>query len=218
MDDASWAKYAALGGPVFVVLAVVGGLLPGAPPSMRDDWVKVEKFFADHPREIRIGAFLTALAAIALVWWFGSLWRRMSAAEGGRPRLAVVAALGLLLSGAMTLAQNAVLAAVAFRPLDHGAGTSDRFFLLLSYTLGAMGFVGAVIFLAAVTALANRTKMFPAWTNILGWLAALGMLVGVGNLATSSGAVFAAGFVGFLLWAVWILVISWELWRSPATA
>lgn len=218
MDDKAWAKYAVIGGPLFVVLALVGGFLPGTPPAMDASIAKAEAFFNDNSREIRIGAFLTGLGAIALVWWFGSLWRRMSAAEEGRPRLAVVAALGLLMSGAIILVQQATMAAVALRPLDTGSGSSGKFYLTLTYTMGAMVFIGTVIFVGAVTALSHRTKMFPAWTNILGWVAALAMLAGVGNVVTTKSAFLVAGLIGFLLWALWVLVISWDLWKTPANA
>ena len=218
MDDKTWAKYAAIGGPLFVVLSLVGGFLPGAPPAMDGSFAKASAFFADNSREIRIGAFLTGLGLIGLAWWFGSLWRRMSAAEEGRPRLAVVAALGLLLAGAVTLVQQAVLAAVALRPLDQGAGASGKFYVTLLYTTGSMVFIGAVIFVGAVTALAHRTKMFPAWTNMLGWVSALGMLAGVGNVVTTKSAFLVVGLIGFLLWALWILVVSWDLWKTPANA
>lgn len=216
MDDVSWAKYAALGGPAFVLLGVVGGFLPGAPPAMDCSTVEAAEWFADHDKAIRIGAVLTAFGVIALLWWFGSLWRRMSQAEGGRPRMAVVAALGLVMFAMVLLVQNAVLATAAFH--SDGIDIVTKPYLTLAYVLGAMAFIGAVVFVAAVTSLAYRTAMHPLSTNILGWLAALGMLIGSLNMANGRSLWTTLGLVGALLWLLWILMVSWDLWRRPVTA
>src|SRR5215471_8102759 len=88
MDEARWARYAALGGIWFVVLNVVGAFLPGAPPKTTDSALKIAKYFHDHHRAIEIGTLLLGLGLIGLFWWFGSLWRTMVDAEGGSARMA----------------------------------------------------------------------------------------------------------------------------------
>ena len=95
MDEARWARYAALGGIWFVVLNVIGAFLPGAPPKTTDSAMKIAKYFHDHHRSIEIGTLLLGLGLIGLFWWFGSLWRTMVDAEGGSARMASVALIGL---------------------------------------------------------------------------------------------------------------------------
>ncbi len=214
MQDAKWAKYAVLGGPWFVVLTIVGGLIAGVPPAMDASPEKTTKFFTDHSGAIGAGAFMTGLGVIGIVWWFGSLWRRMVEAEMGRPRISVVALVGLAVAGTLVAVSTVVTATVALRIDDVQGGA--RFFNTMVYVLVAMAGFGQVIFLAAVTSLSYRTKMFPAWTNYLGWLSALAALVGAINVASDSSAFVAIGGIGFLLWALWILAISWNMWSAPA--
>ena len=77
MDDSKWEKYAALGGVAFVVLNVVGTAFTGAPPDPSKP-EKVTKWFSDHTGAIEVSQFLGVLSVIAILWWFGSLWRRMT--------------------------------------------------------------------------------------------------------------------------------------------
>ena len=111
MDDKTWEKYGALGGIWFVVFAVVGSLLAGAPPA-RDDAAEIAEWFVDNDGAIQTGAFLSGIGVIGLVWWFGTLWRAMRrAGDGGAPRLEVVALTGFVFSGAMAFSGFAVNAA-----------------------------------------------------------------------------------------------------------
>ena len=48
MREAKWAKYAAFGGPVFVVLSLLWALRPGTSPSSYAKADKVAKYFSDH--------------------------------------------------------------------------------------------------------------------------------------------------------------------------
>jgi hypothetical protein len=122
MDDVQWERYAALGGIWFVVLNVIGAFVPGTPPSTDDSVHKIGTYFADHAGGIKTAGVLMGLGAIGLFWWFGSLWRRMIAAEGDRPRLAAVAAVSLAIGGALALASGAITAAIALDRKDIGDG------------------------------------------------------------------------------------------------
>jgi len=217
MEDAKWARYAALGGVWFVVLTLVGGLMAGAPPAMSASNDDILEYFTDNPDLVRTGAFLSGAAMIGLAWWFGSLWRRMSAAEEGRPRMSVVALLGLGIAMALSMASSVVNTSVALRIDDDGGGAAP-FFWTMSNAMIAMAGFGIVIFLAAVTALSFRTGMFPKWTSYIGWLAALGLLIGTVNVATDSSAFLVFGFAGFILAAIYVLVLSWDLWKKPNPA
>ena len=216
MDDAKWAKYAAIGGPGFVVLTLVGAFLPGSLPAMDSSADKVANYFLDHGDAIKAGSLLMGLGSVAFVWWFGSLWRRMVVAEGGRARVSVIALLGLGLAATLNLLAAVISATLAQR-IDEIEGGA-RFFYTMTFVLAGMAGFGVVIFLAAVTSLSYRSKLFPAWMNYLGWLSALALLVSTLSIVTDASGYVVFGFIGFFLFCAWVLLVSWDLWKSPATA
>ena len=217
MKDQKWERYAALGGVVFVILNIVGAVITGSPPAPDASTAKIVKYLTDHDSELKVAQALAGVSALALLWWFGSLWRRMSKAEDGAPRLAVVSLAGLALSGALFLASGAVLAAAVMRSADAGDGITV-YWALGTVLLGASGF-GLAAHLAATNALAMRTKMFPTWIVGLGLLDALAFLVsGIAASASSSAVGMGIGIIAGLAWAVWILAVSFVMWRPVDAA
>ena len=84
----------AFGGLGFVVLAIVISVLPGSLPKPSDSQAKIAKFLYDNSKELRWSASIGAAALVLLFWWVGAVWRMLRRAEGGTPRLAVVALAG----------------------------------------------------------------------------------------------------------------------------
>lgn len=216
MNDSKWERYAAIGGIAFVVLNIVGTLVAGSPPAADDSAVKIAEYFADHGGGIKASLWLGGIGAVGLVWWFGSLWRRMNRAEGGMPRLAVASLLGLGLGGALSLASGAVNAATALRSADVGEGA--RFFYTLSIVLLSVAGFGVGIHLLATNVLALRSKMLPVWMGWLGAVAGAAFLVAaVIGSASDSPAAIVVGLISFLGWCVWIIGVSVVIWRDAPT-
>ena len=216
MDDAKWERFAAIGGVLFVVLNIVGTAATGEPPAPDDSPEKITDWFSDHSGAIKLSQFLGVLSVVALLFWFGSLWRKMSAAEGGRHRLSIVAALGLVFGGAMFMVGNAMLSATAMR-LDDAGGGATIFYTLSTVLLSTAG-GGVFTFLAATSFLALRTKMLPAWMAFVGLLSAALFLVSTIGSASDSSAFMIFGLLGFITWCIWLLAVSFELWKRPASA
>jgi hypothetical protein len=217
MDEARWARYAALGGIWFVVLNVIGAFLPGTPPKTTDSALKIAKYFHDHHRAIEVGTLLAGLGLIGLFWWFGSLWRTMVNAEGGSARMSAVALIGLAVAAALALMSGVVNSTVA---LQLGSvGTSVKFFYVMTIVLLSAAGFGVVTHLAAVTSLSYRTKIFAPWVNVIGWIAALFFLISTIGVVTDRNWVGVLGLVSFLVWCVWIVIVSINLYqRAPANA
>jgi hypothetical protein len=215
VEDAKWERYAALGGFLFVILNVIGGFLPGSPPSISDSSQKIAAYFHDHAGAIKISQMLAGIGTIGLLWWLGSLWRMMCRAENERPRLAIVAAVSLGMGGALAMMSSVFVAetAIYIDTVDTGA---KSLFTLSTVTISGAGFF-IVAFLSAVCALNYRTKMMPMWSSYLGWLAAAGFLVSSGGVASGRNLFGVIGFVSFLVWCVWILAVSSFMWRGPST-
>jgi hypothetical protein len=215
MDDSKWERYAALGGIWFVVLSIIGAFLPGAPPSPSDSVEEIAKYFSDHAGAIEVATLLGGLAMIGVFWWFGSLWRLMTDAEGGRPRMAVVALGGLALAAALALASGAISSTVALQHREVGEGA--KFFYILTSVLIAMAGIGLVVHIAAVTSLSYRAKIFAPWINIIGWIAALLFLIGTIGVASDASAVVVIGLLAFLVFSLWVVVVSVNMWKRATT-
>jgi hypothetical protein len=213
MEDAKWERFAALGGFVFVVLNVIGGFLPGSPPAIDDSSQKITAYFKDHTGAIKVSQMLAGIGTIGLLWWFGSLWRMMCRAENERPRLAIVAAISLGAGGALAMMSGLFTAETAIY-IDT-IGDAKSLFTLAMVTISGAGFF-VVAFLSAVCALNFRTKMMPMWTSYLGWLAAAGFLASTGGSASGRSMFGVLGFGSFLVWCIWILVVSSFMWRGAS--
>lgn len=213
MDDARYERYALLGAPVFVVLAWMGAILPGSPPAPGDSAEDVLAYFKDNDTMVGLATFLAVLAAVALLFWAGTLWRRMRAAEGGNPRLTVVAGLGLLLSVAMALASGAVNGAIALQPDALGPDGAQVLYAL-SATLAASLWAGTAAQVLAVSLVGGMSGLFPRWIVVLGDVTFVVALIAGYGVASDSDTVFGAGFVGFILWSVWLLATSASMWKA----
>jgi hypothetical protein len=60
--------------------------------------------------------------------------------------------------------------------------------------------------------------MFASWVNVIGWIAALLFLISTIGVTTDRNWVGLLGLASFLVWCVWIVVVSINLWqRVPTT-
>lgn len=218
MDDSKWERLGALGGLVFVVLDGAVAVLGGEPPASGGSVSEISAYFSEHQAALEAGLWLFGLASVALIWWFGSLWKRMVRAEGGAPRLAVVSLVGFILAGALSLTSSAVWAATAVRIEDVGE-SAPFLYTLGSVLLAASGF-GVATHLLATNVLGARTRTLPSWLVIGGLLSAAAFLVSAVLGATDQGdASNLIGFAGFVLWCAWILGVSHRIWTEdgPST-
>lgn len=212
MSDSKFERLSLLGGVVFVVLTVLGALLPGQPPDPSASAGEIVDYLSGNSGAIGAGSYMGGIGALFLLFWAGSLWRAMSRAEDGNPRLAVVAALGLVLGGAMATVTAALLSAISFQADQLGDQVTVYWAILI--TVQVSTFIGLAVQTAAVAALGIRTNFIPAW---LAWASAAVAILGViGLLAVANDADgwLGFGFVTFLLWSAWILCITAVLWRK----
>jgi hypothetical protein len=127
--------------------------------------------------------------------------------------LAVMAGLGLTMAGTLQLLHLTMESAIAWRPQD--LGSSIVTIAAMASAVGSASSVGLVAMVGAVSALAIRTKFLPAWLAWGGVLVGVLWLVSTLYVSTFNG-IGAVGAIAYLLWAVWILGISWTIWRAPS--
>ena len=217
MDDVKWERIGAAAGVLFVILVLIGSFLPGeSPPAVDDSARDIARYFHGHSGAIQAGAFIVGLGAIALLWFLGSLWSRLRRPEGTR-RLATIAAGGGVVTIGLVLIGFAMNATIALR-LESLGVLGARFFYTLSSVVISMASFSIAALVIATSAAAMRSKVFPVW---LGWVGAvLGLLWVIAGLgvATDNSGIFTLGFIAFLLWLVWILVISFFLFQPQEQA
>ena len=213
MDDKKWAKWAALGGVGFVILNVIGIILMGSVPMADDSNEKVYEYFLDKESGIRTSTFLGALSLILLLWWFGTLWRRMAQAETNQNRLSVLSLIGLAGSGALWGVNATIVSAVAMRAEELGPDPT-RFFWTLSATVLAFGGAFLVVHLLATNVLALRTGFLPKWNAMLGFVPAALFLVSTYGTMDDGDLPMIAGGLAFITWSIWLLATSFHMWKT----
>jgi hypothetical protein len=207
----SVARWAALGGVLYVVLFVIGTILlfSGA-PSGDSAPAKVIKWYSDsgHRDRINVAWILLGLSILFLLWFIGALRRAVSDVDG-EGILTGVVSLGGGVYAALTLASVALSDGIrtmsddtyqhqVYPGLIH-AGDDAAWMLHAS---GGVG-LGAMIIAASLAAL--RARAVPTWA---GWL---GIVVGILGL----------GLIIFFPWflvAIWILVVSIGLFLGASRA
>jgi hypothetical protein len=212
-DSMKWERYAALGGILFVVLVIASIVIPGSTPKSSDSAAKILTYFREHKNSIEVAAFVGTLAAVPILWWAGSLWARLRRAEGGQPRLALIAVLGLVLGGAGQVVSGALTATVALELSSVGTGAA-RFFFVLSMGAGSAGSVGLAVLVIATSVLVFRTRVFPIWLGWLGVIDGIAFLVASYAVASTSDGIAAVGFASFILWAIWLISLSVIMFRT----
>ncbi len=207
------AKFAVLGGVGFVILNVIGVILQGSPPKANDSGDKVLAWFADKESGIRLGGFLGALSIILLLWWFGTLWRRMADAETNQNRLSVLSLIGLAGSGALFAASAAITSTVALR-FDEIPAAEAKFFYTMAGVVLSMSGAFVVVHLVATNVLALRTSFLPKGVALFGLLPAAAFLVSTSGAMSDGDLPMIAGLIGFIGWMLWILATSFHMWKT----
>ena len=209
MDDAKWERWSALGGIIFVVLLLVAGLMPGSPPKTGDSAAKIADFIADKGDRLRWAGYIGALAVVAFFWFLGGVWRVLRRAEGGSPRLTVVALSGALFASVMATLGGLGLGVLGITGVAGAGGRSTtRFIYILSTNVAVATVFGMAVFVAAFSAVILRTGFLP---KVLGWIGAVIAVAAIasgGIVASTREVFFDLSFGVFFAFSLWLLVVS----------
>jgi hypothetical protein len=207
MADPRWERLGAATGIVFVLLTLLA-LIIGAGPGADEDIVP---YFVDNRQRELAQTFLAGLASIFFLWFLGSVWSYLRAAEGGSGRLSAVAFAGGIVTMVILLFSLTVNTALADGMAQNADPGTSRAFYALVIQASDLTFFPLVAFTGASALVILRTKALPAW---LGWL---GIVVAV--LSLSRGTAFfvevgpfsSAGMlenVGIMAFMLWLLLMS----------
>lgn len=184
-----------LTGIAFVVLAVVGSVISGEPPTATDDPAReIVDYYVDNKDSVMAGALMGTLAATLLVFFFGYLRKVLRAAEGEGGVLSL-----LTFGGALVFATGVAIDSTISFALAEAADDIDPTAVQALQALWDNDFLpfalGLQVLLLATGLSVVRHGALPRW---LGWVAVLLAVV----------AVTPIGFAAFIGAGIWVLIVS----------
>jgi hypothetical protein len=211
-------RLAASSGIGFVILLVVGSLIPGSPKKYSASAADIATWLHDKHKALLIAAILFGLAYVFFLWFLASFAGTFRAA--GEQRLATViygAGVALITIGAVS---DGIMVALS-REVSMGAdpNTLKLLYGIDNFLYGRMFWIATAIALAV--AIANsRAKALPDW---FGWLSYAGAAVFViGGLSEKTKGFFSPTggmvMITFIVFLAWILIASVLLVQKNATA
>src|SRR5437868_7240233 len=174
-SSAGLARWAALGGILYVVLFIAGTILlfSGEPDSDASP-AKVIAYYSDsgHRDRIQIGWLVAGLGIFFFLWFLSSLRRTVRRHEGEDGFLTALTTIGGVVYA--TLAFAAIAVNVGIRTMSDDTYHHTVFPGLIhaaddaSYIMHATGGAGASAMIIAATLAAMRAAVVPKWAGWLG--------------------------------------------------
>jgi hypothetical protein len=217
VNDTKWEQYGALAGVVFVVLVLLGAFIPGSPPAPDDSAREIHEFFVGNDDGLKIAGYLNGLAIFPFLVFLGSLWSRVRGGEDETRRLATMVAGGGVVAVAVAAVGTVVTTATAVRIAQITPREARFLFQLAGTATGMIAFAAAVL-VAATSVAVLRARVFPPWLGTVGIGLTVGWLVAGASITTDTSGIGIFGFLVFLAWLVWVLVISFMLYRPGQEA
>lgn len=223
MNADSDRRITAGAGIFFVITAVVGGFIPGAPPKPDDAISKVMAFYTDNHAKIIVSCYLAGISSILILAFLGALLQTLRRA-GDTVWTGVAFGAGLVTTAVFTV-QPAFAATAAWEVSHVPNQTSETVVRLLNDVANLMPFFGVLTLgafgLAAGLAIL-RTGALPGWVGGLALVTAAGSLVASFGIFQATGPLAPAGFLGLVLslflFSVWIIAASITMIRGGSTA
>jgi hypothetical protein len=197
MAESKLERLAPGAGLMFVAL-FIGALFDPVVDPVGDEAAVVAAQLLQDRGQARLAIYAGGLAALALVWFVGSLRSTLRRAEGGTGRLSAVAFGGGVMAGATLLASSAFSSA-ALEFADYGEDPAGARLAagLAEYLFYATNF-GMALLVGATFVVALRHGAIPRW---LAW---------VGAVAGALSLVLIWPFfvIGVLIFLFWVTALS----------
>ncbi len=216
MENTRAGKIAGAGGLLFVISLIASVIIAGSPPMPDDSTAKIINFYSDHRDRILVSNYVGGLGIVFGLLFFACLWDFLRSVEGNLAGPSTLVLAGGVATAAVATAGGVFALVLAYRlPANPELVRAlyDANLLVFSF----IGFPIAVLIAGASGAVA-RSGVLARPVALVGFLAALLSLVGAASFA-KSGAFMPGGpmgFVAFISFLVWALVISVALlMRKP---
>jgi hypothetical protein len=203
MKDATWKRIGAAGGILYVLLQLIGQVLSQSrqsEPSFTASAEEILSFFqSQDPGLESMAAYLTTVAYVAFIWFVGSLWGKLRAADGQPEILAWVAAGSGLIS---LIVLNANIGPVVHLRIEEGIDPQLARYMwdVGSYSFATLWVLVANMLLASGLA-GLRHRALPRW---LAWYS---LLVGVALLFARLFWTSWAAVLPFIFYWIWVIAV-----------
>jgi hypothetical protein len=214
MTTTSSARWAVASGILAVILLFATFFVAGRAPGENDPIVSIMNFYAAHRTSQIAVAYLNLAAVMVFVVFLTGLRDALLNAVGGRQILASVAYAAGIVFVPMTVIGYSVEIILASK-----AATGDPmvFRAVRDIAGGAIGGsdLPLGVCVIATSAAIISTRVFPRWLGWLGLAAGLALVAGI--LVPVSPALGVLGFVGLLLFMIWMLATGIYALRGSCT-
>ena len=198
-------------GTAFVALIVVALALPGQPPKADDSIETVTTLLVDHRRAFLISGYVGGLAAMAYLWFLGSVRSYLGA--GSADEASGAASAGGIFAIALLLLGMTMLSGVAFVVARSGHPALVRAFTDSGNSAIEASKFGFGLFLLAVSRAGATSGLLPRWLTRLGFAFVPLILVSAASLFVErgpfqfGGVIDVAGGLPALLWIAALSVV-----------
>jgi hypothetical protein len=187
-----------LSGVAFVAIAIVSFAIGGEPKSADEPVQEVVDWYKDNKDSVQIGALLTGVAMLFLVWWGGNLRRVLRAAEGEGGVLSAVVLIATAIIGIGFTIDATIAFAIAERVDDIDPTAVQAMQALWDSDFLPIA-LGVTLFLFSTGISIVRHGAFPKW---MGWV-----LI-VGGLFSFTPLFFVGGIIAALFTVVASVMLS----------
>jgi hypothetical protein len=198
-------NFAPLTGALFVVLTLVAFFaIGGSTPEGDDSAQKVVSFYSDNESKEIIAAVALALAAVALIFFSATLRRCLEAASPDRGILPTAAfGAGIIAAGGFLTAATLHFALADYASDIDASAVQAINAIDADFFLPFVAGLATMILATSLWLVRNRS-LLPTW---LGWA---GIIIFIVSFTP-------AGFIGFGLAGIWIIVVSVLLYLRDET-
>ena len=180
----------ALMGVVFIAILIISFIFGGEPPDADEEAAEIVEHYVDDKDSIMVGAFLSAVAAIPLIFFANYLRAVFHGTRAAATILvgAAIVAVGAAFDATLTFAMAETADDIPPESIQTLQALWDNDFMPFM--------VGMAVFLASVGVSILRTAVLPKW---LGWVTLVIFLISVAG---------PIGFVAFPLTGLLVLALS----------
>jgi hypothetical protein len=165
-----------------------------------------------HEDSLKVQALLSSIGIVLFLWFLGSLWAHLRAAEGGPARVSAIASAGGIAGAIAVLMGLVFYASTLVNSEEVGAGGA---YVVASMSIG-LGAAAFTVFFLAAGKVILKTGALPSVIGLLAFVAAAASALGFVSIFAEDG-VFNAATGAFGYWArfgsfvVWLTLASLAL-------